>query len=99
MYFDIEAVDAGLPFEARAYLELRLFAALSQPEAPVFAVRAEIRRTAGAGSGDEIRCRIRVLRRAGGDVVVERRGSELYAVIDRVAEAAAEAVAVGDPVA
>jgi len=88
MHFDIEAVDTGLPLDARAYLESRLFSALSEPGPAVFAVSGVV----SAAGADHIRCRIRVLLRAGGEILVERRGPQLYMTIDRVAEAAAAAL-------
>ena len=93
MHFDIHAVDIALPLEARAYLELRLFSALSQPGTPVFAVRVEVKGPDGFDGTAAIRCRVRALLRAGGEIAVERRGSHLYTVIDTVAAAAASAVA------
>jgi hypothetical protein len=96
MHFDIEAVDTGLPLEARAYLEFRVFSALTRLGAAVFAVRVEVRGLRTPAGADEIRCRIRVLLRPAGEIVLERRAARLYAAIDRVADAAAEVL---DPAA
>ncbi len=92
MHFDIDATGTALPIEDRAYLEYRLFSALSQFGADVFAVRVRLRDRAGAGEPPWIHCRVQVLLRSRADAVVEASAHWLYGAIDRAAAAAGDAV-------
>jgi len=92
MHFDIDATGTDLPIEARAYLEYRLFSALSRFDTHVFAVRVRLRDKAAHGEQPRINCRVHVLLRPDGEAVVEASANRLYAAIDQGADAAGTAV-------
>lgn len=92
MHFDIDATGTDLPIEARAYLEYRLFSALSRFGADVFAVRVRLRNHASGGQQPLINCWVQVLLRPVGEAVVESSASWLYGAIDQGADAAGAAV-------
>lgn len=92
MHFDIEATNTDLPLEARAYLEFRVFSALSRFGSRVFAVRIAVCAMPAEGVTTEIRCRLNALLRPVGEAVSEARAERLYAAIDQLAEKAASAV-------
>jgi hypothetical protein len=92
MHFDIDATGTALPIDARAYLEYRLFSALSRVGADVFAVRVRLRDRTSAGGRPVIHCRVQVLLRPGGEAVGEASAHWLYGAIDRGAAAAEAAV-------
>jgi hypothetical protein len=84
MHFDIQAIDTELSIEARAYLEFRVFSALTRLGASVFAVRVAVRR-----DGEGVGCRVRVLLRPAGEADLDVRADRLYAAIDAVADSIA----------
>jgi hypothetical protein len=92
VHFDIDATGAEFSLEARAYLEFRLFSALSRFGTDVFAVRIRLRDHAAVGAPPCIQCRVHVLLRPDSEAVVEASANRLYAAIDQGANAAEAAV-------